>query len=238
MLDNCIQGPSRRNTSQFVLAPVDELDFGADDEIDDGPRHKNLAGVGQRLDALRQVNCKTGEIVATPFHLTGMNTDANLEAKLVSGFADPERTPNCSGRPVEGRQRAVADRLYEATTEPLELTFDGLVMAVELISPSQITQFGCLRRRVHDVCEDHGCEQSIRGGWVPRPSQELFDFTWHVRVTNPRNVICTRKFDVLRPREVINQVTAVCDSNKWIVSRVQHQCRRPDTREHRPNVGS
>jgi hypothetical protein len=220
-----------------VFASVGKLDLRADNEVDNCPRHQNLVGFRNCLHPLGEVDSKPSDIIATALHFACMNADSNFQTKIMGGFAYPDSASNRPGRSVEDRQCTVADPLDQAPTKALELAIDGLIMAVELVSPPQIAKFSCTRRRVHDIGEQDGCEQSIRCGRMSRPSQELFDFARNVSLTDPRNMICTREFDIAGAGDVICQVAAVGRSNKSIVTGVHYQRGRTNAGEHWPNIG-
>jgi len=71
-----------------------------------------------------------------------------------------------------------------------ELLSNHRVVLFEERAPLAITEFDGFAGRVHNVCEQHRGQHSIRFGSAPHTSEEFFDLVdEHVGVARPRYVI-------------------------------------------------
>ena len=75
-----------------------------------------------------------GELGAASLDFTGMEPDANIEADLTRRVADRGPAADRALGTVEGGEHAIAGELPLLTREPLQLTTDDIVVAVELDS--------------------------------------------------------------------------------------------------------
>ena len=82
------------------------------------PETSTSPGAGERADARGDVHRHAADVIADQLALAGVDADADLDAELAGGGGDRQRAAQrARGRPVEGREEAVADRLDLAAAE-------------------------------------------------------------------------------------------------------------------------
>src|SRR5258708_1594620 len=100
--------PRLANPLQLAHAAVGELEPGSGDEILDGARGQDLAGLGERANASRQVDRDAAYVLADQLDLAAVQSDADVEADRPGRVCDRTGAPDRSCRPVEDRQEPVA----------------------------------------------------------------------------------------------------------------------------------
>jgi hypothetical protein len=69
------------NALEVALAPCQETDIRARDQILHGPGHEALVRFGNRRDSRRDVYCNTSHIVVAKFDLTRVKPGPNFDAE-------------------------------------------------------------------------------------------------------------------------------------------------------------
>src|SRR5437870_6380343 len=106
------QRPATGHSLELVQAAVRERERAAHDGSVHGARHEHLAGTCERVHARGDVHGHAPHVLADQLALAGVHADAHLDPQLARGGRDRERAAQgARGRPVERRQKAVADRL-------------------------------------------------------------------------------------------------------------------------------
>src|SRR5207244_2564737 len=108
------------HTLKLPLAPVDEDDPGAGDQVLDGTRHEHLAWISGGRDPCARVDGNPADLVAHQLALACVKPCADLNAERPDAFADRARGPNGTGRPVEAGEEAVAGRVHLPPVVQLE----------------------------------------------------------------------------------------------------------------------
>src|ERR1700694_2815302 len=124
------QLPGARNAFQLMLAAVKELDARPDNKVLDGPGDQHFARRCQRPHAGRDVDRQASKIVAANLALAGVQTDAQVDAELPSGFGDGPATADGTGRTVERCHKAVPGGVDLPATKPPELVTHRTVVGV------------------------------------------------------------------------------------------------------------
>jgi hypothetical protein len=87
------------------------------------------------------VHGHAADVIVDQLALAGVDADTDLDAQIAGGGVDRQRAAQgARGRPVEGRQEAIANRLDGAPTEARELLADRLVVLGEQIAPATVAQ--------------------------------------------------------------------------------------------------
>ena len=105
---NCVKGPFARYAVELADAVVTEDDAGPGNEVPDRAGHERLAGVGDRRDPSRDVNCQAADIVADDAAFPGVDTGAEFESQ--SGDPRPDRADAGDGSAGrhEGAERSLS----------------------------------------------------------------------------------------------------------------------------------
>src|SRR5206468_5668421 len=82
-------------------------------------------------------------------------------------LAELGRAADRPGRPVEGREEAVAGRVDRAAAEANELAAHELMVALEQLAPSAIAERGGALTGADDVGEEHGSEHAVGLALLP-----------------------------------------------------------------------
>jgi len=92
-----------------VFTPIVEVGVRPGNEVDDGPRHEDLAGIGQPGHALSEVDGDAGDVVTSKLDLAGVESSAQLQTQLVGTISNRGRARDGSPGAIERRQCAVTD---------------------------------------------------------------------------------------------------------------------------------
>jgi hypothetical protein len=87
------------------------------------------------------------------FHFAGVDADPQREIERSDGLADGECAANGPGRAVERGDAAVTGRVDELAAETFGLPPKELLVAIENLPPSLVSQCASRRRRSDDVGE-------------------------------------------------------------------------------------
>src|SRR5687767_12094944 len=121
-----------------------------DDEIPHGARNEDLAGGGRRLDAFRDRNRETPDVVTDEVNLAGVHAGPDLESDPANAITYRAREVERASRCVEDREEPVAHRLDLASSEVPELPSNDHVVLIEQFLPARISGSFGRRRRVDD----------------------------------------------------------------------------------------
>jgi hypothetical protein len=136
-----------------MRAPVDKGDSRSGNEILDRARYQDLARVRPPGDAGADMDRDAAALGAHRFALAGVHAGTDLEAEGATAAADRLGTADGAGRPVEGREKAVARGVDLAAAEALELAPGDAVEAVEQLVPARIAELCRALGRADDIGE-------------------------------------------------------------------------------------
>src|SRR4051794_20821768 len=114
------QSPLVRDPLEAVRAALLEADPGAGDEVLHRARHEHLPRLRKRADSCGDVDRDAADVLADHLHLAGVQPDPHRDARPARGGQDRLAAPDRPRRAVEGRERAVAERLHLASAVPRE----------------------------------------------------------------------------------------------------------------------
>ena len=80
-------------------------------------------------------------VVVCDLHFAGMHADTDLKADVRDGFTDRLGAADRPAGPVEGREKAVAQRLHLMATKPRQLVANGPVVGIQEVAPSLVAEF-------------------------------------------------------------------------------------------------
>ncbi len=149
-------------------AATSERDARARDEIGDGARNENFVGLGERLDALGDVDSDAADVVTAQLDFASVETATHTHADGMDRIAYGAGAAHGSSRPVEGRQKAVAGRFDFSAAEAFEFGAGEAVVGGEQLGPSAVAHPCDLVGGTHHVREHDGGDIDTRS---QRPNQ-------------------------------------------------------------------
>jgi hypothetical protein len=160
----CVEPPYARDALQLVFTTIVEVHSGARDKISDSARDQDLTRLSCRCDACSDVNGDADEIAAALLTLTCMNPQANLKAQLPNMLPDRDRALHGTSGAIKSDEKAIPSCGHLSTTEAADLFSNNCVMLRQNSTPAVVADLCRMTCRVHDVCEQHGRENSARFG--------------------------------------------------------------------------
>src|SRR6266536_6113102 len=120
-------------------AATSERDARARDEIGDGARNENFVGLGERLDALGDVDGDAADVVTAQLDLAGVEPATYMDADGADRVADGTGAAHRPSGAVEGRQEPVAGRGDLSAAEAFEFGAGETVVGGQQLRPSAVT---------------------------------------------------------------------------------------------------
>src|SRR3712207_1865560 len=193
-LPHAEETPLAEHAPERVRAAVFEADARARYQIFYSVRDQNLARRGLVRDAHAYLGRDAADLAAHDVALARVQPRAHLYAEARGVFDNRVGAAHGARGAVEYRERAVADHVYLAPAEPLDLLADvGAQALYEPLPAARADARGALLR-VHDAREEHGGEYAVGLVRVARARQELFDLVEHrVLVADERQVVAPRQ---------------------------------------------
>src|ERR1700716_2628595 len=148
----------------------------------------------------------------------------DLQTQAAHLAYDRASTADAAGRPVEGRQEAVAGGINLTTAEPGELLTDDGVVAVEQIPPPPVAQRDCPLRGANDVSEHDRGQDPIRLLAAAGTGEELLDLLEEgLGVADPREMVGAGQLHVLCPLNAFGDVSSGRHANDAIALTVHDE---------------
>ena len=107
--------------------------------------------------------------------LARVQARAHLEPDALHVVDDRARAADRAGRPVEGREEAVARGVDLTPSEAFQISADDLVVTVEQIAPASVSELARPLGRADDVREEHRREHPVRLRRLAHAGQKLLD---------------------------------------------------------------
>ena len=150
-----------------MRASVLEGDPRARDEVLDRARDKHLARLGPGGNAGAGVDGDPRHLPVQQLTLACVETRAHLQLQRVHVLDDRLRAPDRPRRPIEAREEPVAGGVDLTSPEPDELPPYQLVVTLQELVPSTISQHCRPLGRTDDVGEEDGREHPFRLRLLP-----------------------------------------------------------------------
>ena len=120
--EGCEEFPAAGYAFELVVAAAFQTDGRAGDQVMDGAGDQDLTGGGEGGDAGSGVHRDAPDLAAGPvFHLPGVQSGADLQAKGPDGVAYGLGAGDGPGRAVEDGQRAVARGVHQPALVAVQL---------------------------------------------------------------------------------------------------------------------
>src|SRR5437763_6414505 len=116
-------------------AAIPESQAGTSNEITHGARHQHLTRGGCFRHARGDVHRDASDIVRCHLYLSGMKPAAHLDPERPQSIGYRGSASHSTGRPVECREKAVAEVLHSASAEPFDLLPHSIIVALEQSAP-------------------------------------------------------------------------------------------------------
>lgn len=123
-----------------MAAAVTEAQPGARYQVLHGTGHQDLARTRERGDSGADVNGNAAHLIPHDLALAGMEPGADVDPERPDVVGDRAGAADTARRTVEGRQEAVTGRVDFTAPEPLEITPDNGVMAVQQVAPAAVAE--------------------------------------------------------------------------------------------------
>lgn len=114
--------PCSGDAAQLYGAAVGEPESGAGDQILDGARDHNHAGLRRGRHSSSDGHGDAGDLLVKQFALPRMQAGADLDAEFTDPVANRTRAANGPGRSVEDREEPVAGGVKLSAAEAGELS--------------------------------------------------------------------------------------------------------------------
>ena len=170
-----VEPPGVGHAAQRVHPAVVEREPRADHEVLDRARREHLAGARFAHHAGADVDRDPGDVAAHELALAGVQPGADVKAEPTGLIDDFGGAAHAAGRPVERREKAVADRLDLGPAPPHERRAHHRVVLAEELPPRPVPEARGVLGRADDVGEHHGREHAVDLLGRPAAGEELLD---------------------------------------------------------------
>src|SRR6266545_3335853 len=164
--------PPLSDVFQLVEAAVLERDLRACDQVFDGARDENLAGLCLRGNARSDGNRDSARLLPHQLALPRVKAGPNLEPERAHILHQRTRTLDRPARTVERGEEAVARSVDLLAVELPQPAPNESVMLLEQRTPRRVPELRGTLCRADDVGEEHGCENSVWLLWSADAAQE------------------------------------------------------------------
>lgn len=155
-----------------------------------------------------------GDIIASDLDLPGVDAGPDFEVECHQGVSDGDSALYCVPRAIEGGHEAITDGLHLPAPETFNLLAYALVVTVEQVSPTFVSQLCGAVSGAHNVCEHHGGKNPLRTQPAPDASDELLDLLEHrSAVAHPVEDVSSGHLGVLRV-DVLGEVSTASGGTK------------------------
>src|SRR5438132_4332121 len=103
---------------------------------------EDLASACHFGHARRDVDGDTANIVALNLDVAGMEAAAHIHAERAHSLDDRRGAAHGAGRPIKGREKAVAQSLHLAPAKPAKLLADSIVVPIAQKAPVAVAELG------------------------------------------------------------------------------------------------
>ena len=177
------------------------------------------------------------DAVAALLALAGVEPGAQAETERGDTLACRDGAADCTRRPVERREVAVARDVDLTTPMPARLAPEHREDLRDEIGPCAISATCELLGRADDVGEEHGREHAIGLGDAALAGHELLDLGEdRFRVAHPREVVAPGHLDEAGPRDPLGEVATALDRDR-VLAPVDHERLDADGREDVTHIG-
>jgi len=161
-----------------MLAAIFKGEPGTRNEVLHGLRDQDFRWIGQSSDPTADADCYAPHFVGHRLHFSGMQSRPNLDPERPHRLHSRLSAPHRSCRTVEGGEESVAGRLDLAAAIPCEGRTHRGVVTLDEVTPTSVSELGDLLRRLDDVGEEHGRENSVEVGlFRPHSGEEALHLT-------------------------------------------------------------
>src|SRR5262249_44392137 len=109
--------------------------------------------------------------------LARVDSNTHVYAQRVDGLNDRGSAAHGARRPVECREKAIAEGLDRAATKTRELLAHHSVVVIDQGAPLPVAKLSGPLRRFDNIREHHRCKHAVSFDLASRTRQELLGFT-------------------------------------------------------------
>src|SRR5512133_594203 len=176
-----IEPPLTGQALELRRAAALEHESRTGDEILDGARDEDFAGLRLFGDSRADVDCDAADLAVDELAFAGEEAGADLKSEFADRFGDRAGAADGACGAVEACEESVAGDVEFGAAEADKLSADQRVMTLEQFPPGAVAELGRSLRGADDVREKDGRENPLRFGLgpaagLPHLLEEPFNF--------------------------------------------------------------
>ena len=221
-----------------MITDILESETASRHEVSHRPRHEDLRGGRQGAHPRADVDGDPPHLPVDRLDLSCVNAGSDLQTDIGHRLGDRLGAAHGASRPVERREELVACGVDLVAPEPPEERTHHAVMALHERAPARIAHLGCLRRRAHDVSEQHRGEHPVQIRFLPTYGLgESLDLVEQLILpADEEEVILAGERDEARAIDLVRHPLVFFEGEGAIAVTRQHQRRHVDRRQGRAHI--